>query len=82
MIGKEFEERMLTTDQISKWLGIAPRTVCTWAEVNEIPAVKVGRQWRFRRSEIILWLQQSQVNQPQARTHATLALSRDPASES
>jgi len=74
MIAKDFEERMLTTEQVSKWLGIAPRTLCTWAELGEIPAVKVGRQWRFRRSEIILWLQQQQANQSQARTRAVLTL--------
>lgn len=58
-------EHMLNTDEVSKWLGVAPRTVCMWAECNELPAIKVGRQWRFRRAEIMLWLSQSQSSEPQ-----------------
>jgi excisionase family DNA binding protein len=53
------EQRMLTTCEVSKWLGIAPRTVCTWAECQELPGIKVGRQWRFRRGELLRWLERS-----------------------
>lgn len=52
-------ERMLTTDDLSLWLGFAPRTIRLWAECSELPAIKVGRQWRFRRADILLWLDQS-----------------------
>jgi excisionase family DNA binding protein len=50
-------EPLLTTDAISKWLGVSTRTLCLWAECREIPAIKVGRQWRFRQSELADWLQ-------------------------
>jgi excisionase family DNA binding protein len=50
-------EPLLTTAAVAKWLGIAPRTVCLWAECKEIPAIKIGRQWRFRESELREWLQ-------------------------
>jgi excisionase family DNA binding protein len=49
-------EMFLTTAAVAKWLGIAPRTVCLWAECNEIPAIKIGRQWRFRERELWDWL--------------------------
>jgi len=49
-------EPLLTTAAVAKWLGIAPRTVCLWAECKEIPAIKIGRQWRFRESELRDWL--------------------------
>lgn len=49
-------EPLLTTAAVSKWLGIATRTLCLWAECKEIPAIKVGRQWRFRESELADWL--------------------------
>jgi excisionase family DNA binding protein len=49
-------EPLLTTSAVSKWLGIATRTLCLWAECKEIPAIKVGRQWRFRESELANWL--------------------------
>jgi excisionase family DNA binding protein len=49
-------ETFLTTAAVAKWLGIAPRTVCLWAECKEIPAIKIGRQWRFREGELGEWL--------------------------
>ncbi len=49
-------ESLLTTAAVAKWLGIAPRTVCLWAECKEIPAIKIGRQWRFREGELGEWL--------------------------
>jgi excisionase family DNA binding protein len=49
-------EPLLTTAAVAKWLGVATRTICLWAECNEIPAIKVGRQWRFREGELREWL--------------------------
>jgi excisionase family DNA binding protein len=49
-------EPLLTTATISKWLGVSTRTLCLWAECKVIPAIKVGRQWRFRESELANWL--------------------------
>lgn len=49
-------EPLMTTAAVSKWLGISTRTLCLWAECQEIPAIKVGRQWRFRESELAKWL--------------------------
>ena len=49
-------ESFLTTAAVAKWLGVAPRTICLWAECKEIPAIKIGRQWRFREGELWDWL--------------------------
>ena len=49
-------EPLLPTAAVSRWLGIAPRTLCLWAECQEIPAIKIGRQWRFREGELREWL--------------------------
>jgi excisionase family DNA binding protein len=53
-------EPLLTTAAVAKWLGVATRTVCLWAECEEIPAVKIGRQWRFREGELRQWLDSPQ----------------------
>jgi excisionase family DNA binding protein len=52
----ENREPLLTTSAVSKWLGVSTRTLCLWAECKEIPAMKIGRQWRFRESEVTNWL--------------------------
>jgi excisionase family DNA binding protein len=49
----------LTSHEIADWLGVTPRTVCLWAECSEMPAVRFGRQWRFRRAEVERWIEQS-----------------------
>ena len=54
-------EPLLTTAAVAKWLGVATRTVCLWAEFKEIPAVKIGRQWRFREGELQEWLDSPQA---------------------
>lgn len=55
----QFREPLLTTAAVAKWLGVSPRTVCLWAECREIPAIKIGRQWRFREGEVGEWLASS-----------------------
>ncbi len=50
-------EPLLTTAAVSKWLGVSTRTLCLWAECREIPAIKIGRQWRFRESEVRQWIE-------------------------
>jgi excisionase family DNA binding protein len=47
---------LLSTSQVAKLLNIAQRTVCLWAECDTLPGVKVGRQWRFRRDELLAWI--------------------------
>jgi excisionase family DNA binding protein len=54
-------EPLLTTAAVAKWLGVATRTVCLWAECNEIPAIKIGRQWRFRAEDLRNWLESPQA---------------------
>ena len=54
-------EPLLTTAAVAKWLGISTRTLCLWAECKEIPAIKIGRQWRFRESELTNWLDDSEA---------------------
>jgi excisionase family DNA binding protein len=49
-------EPLMTTAAVAKWLGVSTRTLCLWAECKEIPAIKIGRQWRFRESELAQWL--------------------------
>jgi excisionase family DNA binding protein len=52
-------EPLMTTAAVAKWLGISTRAVCLWAECKEIPAIKIGRQWRFRQDELAEWLSRS-----------------------
>ena len=46
------EEDVLTPPQVAKLLAVCTRTIVRMAERGELPAFKVGRLWRFRRSEL------------------------------
>jgi len=46
----------LTTEEVIKYLHVNLRTVYRLIKTGEIPAVRVGRQWRFRRRDIDAWL--------------------------
>lgn len=46
----------LTTEEVLGCLKVTPRTVYRLIRIGELPAVRVGRQWRFRRSDLENWL--------------------------
>ena len=50
------EETFLTTEQVLEYLQVNLRTVYRLIKAGRIPAVRVGRQWRFRRRDIDAWL--------------------------
>jgi len=47
---------VLTTKQLAEYLKLSERSVYRLLERGEIPAVKVGGQWRFRKSAVDEWL--------------------------
>lgn len=53
------EGEVMTPDQIAEYLQISRRSVYNLAQAGQIPAVKVGDQWRFFRPEIDRWLTRS-----------------------
>ena len=52
----ESQETLLTTSEVALRLGVATRTICLWAEVGELPGIKIGRQWRFVENDLSKWL--------------------------
>ena len=60
------DEAFLTTDEVLDYLKVNLRTVYRLIKAGKIPAVRVGRQWRFRRRDIDAWLesQRPQAAQP------------------
>jgi excisionase family DNA binding protein len=47
---------MLTTKDVQELINVDRSTIYRMAETGKLPAVKVGRQWRFPASEIEAWL--------------------------
>jgi excisionase family DNA binding protein len=63
------DETFLTTEEVLEYLQVNLRTVYRLIKAGKIPAVRVGRQWRFRKRDIDAWLD-SQRGPRAARTVA------------
>lgn len=71
------DEIFLTTEEVLEYLQVNLRTVYRLIKAGKIPAVRVGRQWRFRKRDIDAWLdtqrprgdrpQPAMADRPQAR---------------
>ncbi len=48
--------RLLTPEDIADWLQVTPQWVYEMARTRQIPAIKLGRYWRFDRDSIQAWL--------------------------
>ncbi len=47
---------IMTTREISKYLRVHQITICKYAAQGVIPAIRVGRVWRFDREAIDKWI--------------------------
>ena len=51
------DQDLLTVRQVARFLQLKETTIYAWAQDGIIPAVKVGRNWQFRESDLTLWLE-------------------------
>jgi excisionase family DNA binding protein len=76
------EEGFLTTEEVLDYLQVNLRTVYRLIKAGKIPAVRVGRQWRFRKHDIDAWLESQRpratrgASAPAARTLPAAAAGR------
>lgn len=57
------KKMVLTVIDVAKLLSLNPLTVYRLAQKGEIPAVKIGRCWRFTKEAIEKWLDQKSWRQ-------------------
>jgi excisionase family DNA binding protein len=73
------DEIFLTTEEVLEYLQVNLRTVYRLIKAGKIPAVRVGRQWRFRKRDIDAWLdtQRPRGDRPPSASVADRPQSRD-----
>ena len=49
---------VMTLEEVAAYLRLKPQTIYTWAQEKRIPAAKLGKEWRFRKSIIDEWFLQ------------------------
>jgi excisionase family DNA binding protein len=50
-------DHLLTAKEVAAMLRVSSQTLYKMLEQGEIPAVKIGSQWRFDREKIRVWLE-------------------------
>jgi PTS system nitrogen regulatory IIA component len=49
---------IMMLEEAAKYLKMKPQTIYLWAQKGNIPAVKLGKEWRFRKDVIDEWMNQ------------------------
>ena len=50
------ETDLMTVEEVARYLQLKPQTIYKWAQEKRIPAVKLGKEWRFRKRILDEWL--------------------------
>lgn len=51
------DDAFMTTEEVLAYLHVTQRTIYRLIQAGRIPAVRVGRQWRFRKQDVDRWLE-------------------------
>ena len=55
-MNQEITDRWLSVQEIAHYLGISKETVYRWLDSKKIPAHKIGKQWKFKTTEVDRWV--------------------------
>lgn len=56
-------EELLTLAEVADYLKLKRQTVYNWVKQCKIPAFKIGKEWRFKKSMLEDWIDQK-INKP------------------
>ena len=55
------DDRWLSVGEIAEYLGVGKDTVYTWITNKSLPGHRIGRFWKFKRSEVDEWVHQGKA---------------------
>jgi len=53
------DDEIMTLEEVARYLKVKPQTVYKWAQEEQIPGTKLGKEWRFRKSILDEWIDSS-----------------------
>ena len=53
---QDASQQFLTTDDVLSCLRVNAKTIYRLIKAGELPAVRIGRQWRIRRADLDDWI--------------------------
>jgi excisionase family DNA binding protein len=60
---------ILTLEEVASYLRLTPQTIYKWAQEKRIPAAKLGKEWRFRKTIIDRWLDDQILHEDSGFSH-------------
>ena len=60
---------IMTLEEVAGYLRLTPQTIYKWAQERRIPAAKLGKEWRFRRSVVDRWLDEQMLGEDSGFSH-------------
>lgn len=50
------DDKWIGIEEAANFLGVTKDTIRNWIKKNNIPAHKIGKLWKFRKSELNEWV--------------------------
>lgn len=57
----EITDRWLSVQEIALYLGVSKETIYRWLYSNKIPSIKIGKQWKFKTSDVDKWVRSGEA---------------------
>jgi len=61
-VGGKGREDLLSIDELSQYLHVAPKTLRNWVSGKKVPYIKINGAVRFSRKKIDKWLERKTVD--------------------
>ncbi len=55
-MSQQSKDELLTVAETCRYLKVTPRTLYRYIKGGDLPAFKLGKEWRFLRSELEEWI--------------------------
>lgn len=62
-ISEHTNERWISVKEACEHLGVKRHTILRWIELKDMPAVRMGKFWRFKVSELDEWVRNGGANE-------------------
>ena len=53
---ENYTDNWIGIEEVATYLGVTKDTVRNWIKKTDIPAHKIGKLWKFKRSELDAWV--------------------------
>ncbi len=57
-------ENWSTMKEVQEYLGVRRETILHWISLRGMPAYKIGRIWKFKLSEVDVWVRNNGTSKP------------------